>query len=89
MAGKVEKPSQIGTVFPVCLWFKGDDALCGARFGVFGVETRNGFRVSKMGFRTLRSPTQGAALRTRKPFEKGLSESFISPAGGNQRSSRK
>ena len=33
-------------------------------------------------FRTLRSPTQGAALRTRKPFEKGLSESFISPAGG-------
>ncbi|OUP53406.1 hypothetical protein B5F17_05205 [Butyricicoccus pullicaecorum] len=33
-------------------------------------------------FRALRSATQGSALRTRKPFEKGLSESFISPAGG-------
>ena len=30
----------------------------------------------------MRRATQGSALRTRKPFEKGLSESFISPAGG-------
>ena len=39
------------------------------------------FRLAKIKreFRTLRSPTQGSALRTRKPFEKGLSESFISP----------
>lgn len=49
MAGKVEKPSQIGTVFRVCLRFKGDDALCGARFGLFLVETRKGLRVSKRG----------------------------------------
>ena len=28
------------------------------------------------GFRVLRDTTQGSALRTRKPFEKGLSESF-------------
>ena len=28
-------------------------------------------------FRTLRSATQGSALRTRKPFEKGLSENSI------------
>ena len=39
------------------------------------------------GFRSLRRATQGAALRTRKPFEKGLSESFISPAGGTKESS--
>ena len=31
----------------------------------------------KRGFRALRSAAQGSALRTRKPFEKGLSESFI------------
>ena len=31
----------------------------------------------KRGFRALRSASQGSALRTRKPFEKGLSESFI------------
>ena len=30
----------------------------------------------KRGFRALRSASQGSALRTRKPFEKGLSESF-------------
>ena len=36
----------------------------------------------KRGFRVLRDTAQGSALRTRKPFEKGLSESFISPAGG-------
>ena len=36
----------------------------------------------KREFRALRSASQGSALRTRKPFEKGLSESFISPAGG-------
>src|SRR5699024_452028 len=30
----------------------------------------------KRGFRPLRRATQGAALRTRKPFEKGLSETF-------------
>ncbi len=36
----------------------------------------------KRRFRALRSASQGSALRTRKPFEKGLSESFISPAGG-------
>ena len=36
----------------------------------------------KRGFRVLRDTSQGSALRTRKPFEKGLSESFISPAGG-------
>ena len=28
-------------------------------------------------FRVLRDTTQGSALRTRKPFEKGLSENFI------------
>ena len=33
----------------------------------------------KREFRALRSASQGSALRTRKPFEKGLSESFISP----------
>ncbi|MDY2968754.1 MAG: hypothetical protein SOR83_02070 [Butyricicoccus pullicaecorum] len=36
----------------------------------------------KRGFRVLRDTAQGSALRTRKPFEKGLRESFISPAGG-------
>ena len=61
---------------------KGRIARLRTRLGVVLVETRNEIRVSKRGFRTLRSPTQGAALRTRKPFEKGLSESFISPAGG-------
>ena len=30
----------------------------------------------KREFRALRSASQGSALRTRKPFEKGLSESF-------------
>ena len=40
------------------------------------IETRVGHRVSKGEFRGLRAATQGAALRTRKPFEKGLSESF-------------
>lgn len=43
------------------------------------VETRH--RVSKRGFRVLRDTTQGAALRICKPFEKDLSESFISPTG--------
>ena len=40
------------------------------------VDSRAEHRESKRGFRTLRSPTQGSALRTRKPFEKGSSESF-------------
>ena len=30
----------------------------------------------KRGFRSLLRASQGSALRTRKPFEKGLSESF-------------
>ena len=55
---------------------RGSCASADALFNYFLVETRGGHRVSKGGFRTLRSPTQGAALRTRKPFEKGLSESF-------------
>ena len=35
-------------------------------------------------FRTLRSATQGSALRTRKPFEKGLSENSIVWRGANR-----
>ncbi len=54
------------------------DRPFGRSFDLFYlIETRVGHRVSRGGFRTLRSPTQGSALRTRKPFEKGLSESFI------------
>ncbi len=45
------------------------------------VACRGGRREAKGVFRTLRSPTQGSALRTRKPFEKGLRESFSSPPG--------
>ena len=56
----LERPSK-GTVFP---------------FWLVLIETRGGHRVSKGEFRTLRSPTQGSALRTRKPFEKGLTENF-------------
>ena len=36
----------------------------------------------KRGFRVLRDTAQGSALRTRKPFEKGLSESFNDWCGG-------
>ena len=50
--------------------------MVGLSFLFVLVETRSEYRVSKRGFRTLRSPAQGSALRTRKPFEKGLTESF-------------
>ena len=46
------------------------------------VDSRVGHRESKGEFRALRSASQGAALRTRKPFEKGLSESFNDWCGG-------
>ena len=45
------------------------------------VASRGGHREAKGVFRHLRMATQGSALRTRKPFEKGLSESFSSPTG--------
>ena len=50
--------------------------LVGLFFLFVLVDSRAEHRESKREFRTLRSPTQGSALRTRKPFEKGLSESF-------------
>ena len=37
----------------------------------------------KKGFRVLRDATQGAALRTREPFEKGSSENFNYGCGGD------
>ena len=45
-------------------------------FRYIQVDSRDGRRESRGEFRHLRMATRGAALRTRKPFEKGLSESF-------------
>ena len=50
--------------------------LVGLSFLFVLIDSRGGHRESKGEFRPLRRATQGSALRTRKPFEKGLSESF-------------
>ena len=63
------------------LWPQGSCAAAAALFYSFLVDSGQKAGIKRR-FRHLRMATQGAALRTRKPFEKGLSESFISPAGG-------
>ena len=62
-----------------------DCAVCGRRF-YFSFWLIFAKAKIKRDFRTLRSPAQGSALRTRGLLEKA-GENFISPAGGNYRRS--
>ena len=56
-------------------WPRGIAPSADGAFSLFLVDSGQKTGI-KRGFRALRSASQGSALRTRKPFEKGLSESF-------------